>query len=563
MSSHDQRDAAMTRRDFLAAAAAAAGVVAATPWADTVALAATANPATGQADVPDEERRKVEAAIPAKAPATPRKARRLLIFDLNVGYGGHGSIRTANLAFTLMGRKTGAFETVVSHDPAVFTPESLRQFDAVFFNNTVGNLFEDPALRGSLVDFVYGGGGLMGVHATTVAFTRWPEGAKEDWPEFGIMLGARGANHRAPDEHVFIKLDAPSHPVNKAFGGADFDYRSEFFRVHEAYSRNRNRVLFSIDTAKTDMNQGPAYGKLVRPDGDYALAWVRQYGRGRAFYCTIAHAPSVFWDPKLLEFYLAATQFALGDLAAPTTPSAKLTEEVQVQETLGWRAGIETAATGKHTLFESIEMAGKLGALHLSGVIGLPVSADIPTGFGPGLTDDQRRQVRLKLDAECVRLVTCYVREVPADAAKRRALFAFARKMGIEALVASPPPEALDGIAKLCEEFDVALAIRNGDAKATPAYWQPEGLLKACQGRGKLIGVCGDVGAWSKAGVDTLKALAALKDHLIAVRLHDVPSVRAELPNGATGKVACTVGEVFLEMRRLGIKTILFTDEWP
>ena len=61
-----------------------------------------------------------------------------------MNYGGHGSIPTANLAFELMGRKTGAFETVVSRDPEVFRPESLRQFDAVFFNNTVGNLLHRP-----------------------------------------------------------------------------------------------------------------------------------------------------------------------------------------------------------------------------------------------------------------------------------------------------------------------------------------------------------------------------------------------------------------------------------
>jgi type 1 glutamine amidotransferase len=452
--------AAMTRRDFLAGAAAAAGVLA-TPWANSPAFAAAA--ATRPADeVPDEDRRKVEAAIPSKAPAKPRKARKLLIFDLNIGYGGHPSIRTANLAFTLMGRKTGAFETVVSHDPAVFKPESLRQFDAVFLNNTVGNLFEDPALRGSLVDFVYGGGGLMGVHGTTVAFTRWPEGAKEDWPEFGIMLGARGANHRAADEHVFIKLDDPGHPVNHAFGGEGFDYRSEFFRVHEAYSRNRDRVLFSIDTAKTDMNQGPAYGKLVRTDSDYALAWVRAYGRGRVFHCTIAHAPSVFWDPKLLEFYLAAAQFALGDLAAPTTPSAKLTPAVRAQEKLGWRLGLEAwGPGGKDTLAETCERAGKLGLLYVEGRIGQPVSKEFAAPFGPALTDDQRRAVRLVLDAAGVRLLTCAVPQMPADPTECRALWDFARRMGIEALVATPPPAALETVEKLCQQLDVALASRH------------------------------------------------------------------------------------------------------
>ena len=63
-----------------------------------------------------------------------------------------------------------------------------------------------------------GGGGLMGVHGTTVAFTRWP-GAVEDWPEFGLMLGARGANHREADEPVVLKCDDPTHPLVRAFGG--------------------------------------------------------------------------------------------------------------------------------------------------------------------------------------------------------------------------------------------------------------------------------------------------------------------------------------------------------
>jgi len=340
---------ALTRREFLGRAAVAASL-AVEPWL------AGAQPAA----VSEAERQKVEAAVPHQAVAKPRKPRKLLIFDLNVNYGGHGSIRTANLAFTLMGRKTGAFETVVSRDPAVFQRESLRQFDAVFFNNTVGNCFTDPALRQNLVEFVYAGGGLMGVHGTSVGFTQWP-GAKEDWPEFGLMIGARGANHRANDEHVFIKLDDPAHPVLQAFGAQGFDYRDEFFRVHDPYSRHRLRVLLSIDTARTDLSAGPRYGKLERADNDFALAWLRNYGRGRTFYCTIAHNPYVFWDPKMLRFYLAAAQFVLGDLPAPTIPSAKLTPAIRAQERLGWRLGVEAYTFHKFTLFEAIEKTAQLG----------------------------------------------------------------------------------------------------------------------------------------------------------------------------------------------------------
>jgi type 1 glutamine amidotransferase len=289
---------------------------------------AAADPTTPQAVVvpaslvKEADRLKIEAAIPAEAPAKPVRPRKLLIFDLNVGYGGHGSIPFANLAFTRMGQKTGAFTTVISHEPAVFAPESLKQFDAVFLNNTVGNLFEDPLLRKSFMDFVHGGGGLMGVHGTSVAFTRWP-GAIEDWPEFALMLGARGANHRDSRERVYIKLDDPQHPLNRVFNNRGFEYQDEYFRFHEPYSRDRVHVLLSIDTEKTNLDQGQFRGRRERADKDYALAWVRSYGRGRVFYCTIAHNAEVFCDPLMLRFYLGAIQFALGDLPATTTPSGK------------------------------------------------------------------------------------------------------------------------------------------------------------------------------------------------------------------------------------------------
>ena len=68
----------------------------------------------------------MEAALPAQAPAAPRKSRKLLIYDGNVGYGGHGSIPYANHAFTRMGEKTGAFTTEVSRR-SVRVPEGAPQ----------------------------------------------------------------------------------------------------------------------------------------------------------------------------------------------------------------------------------------------------------------------------------------------------------------------------------------------------------------------------------------------------------------------------------------------------
>ena len=293
----------------------------------------TGGPEDGGYVIGDADRAKIEAALPKAAPAAPKQPRKLLIYDVNVAYGGHPSRFHANLAFQEMGNKTDAFETVISRDPAVFEREALAEFDAVFFNNTVGNQFEDPKLRQNLLEFVYGGGGLMGVHGTSVAFWNWG-GSGDDWPEFGRMLGTRGAYHRANTEHVYMKIDSPGHPLLAPFPKDGFDLRDEFFRPCDPYSRSRVRVLFSIDTDKTDLSGKPA----EREDGDYAMAWVRNYGRGRVFYSTVAHNPYQFWDPVMLEFLLGATQFALGDLPAPTIPSARLCPAIAAQEKLGLAA---------------------------------------------------------------------------------------------------------------------------------------------------------------------------------------------------------------------------------
>jgi type 1 glutamine amidotransferase len=335
-----------------------------------------------------DERARIEQALPRKAPVQATKPRRLLIFTLNVGYGGHPSIAYANEAFSLMGRQTGAFEATVSGNPTVFRRETLCQFDAVFFNNTVGNCFTNAELRRDLLEFITAGGGLLGVHGTSVAFTRWP-GAVEDWPEFGRIIGARGASHKESNEHVYIKLDDPEHPLNRVFGSQGFEYRDEFFRVHEPYSRERVRVLFSIDTARTDVNQGQPRGDCLRTDNDYALAWVRNYGRGRVCYCTIAHNPYVFWDPKMLEFYLAALQFVLGDLPAPTIPSAKLTPATRAQEKLGWRLGLEACATNKPAFFEAVDKSRDLRLLCIGASSSQIVSRDTPKNLDPQLTDGE------------------------------------------------------------------------------------------------------------------------------------------------------------------------------
>ena len=104
----------------------------------------TGGPEDGGYVISDEDRAKIEAALPDKAPVAPKKARKLLIFDVNVVYGGHPSRFYANLAFQEMGKKTGAFEVVISRDQTVFERENLAEFDAVFPEQHGGQSVRGP-----------------------------------------------------------------------------------------------------------------------------------------------------------------------------------------------------------------------------------------------------------------------------------------------------------------------------------------------------------------------------------------------------------------------------------
>ena len=270
-----------------------------------------------------EDRERIEASLPKEAQAKPRKPRKLLVLDLNVAYGGHRSIPAENFALQQMGKETGAYEAVFSNDLDNLKYPKIKQFDAVYLNNTVGMIFVDPAVREGLVRFVREGGGLGGNHGTSHA--------SMDWPEFHDMIGVRRGVHRASTEKVWIKVDDPHSPLTAAFDDKEIFYEDEYFRFpNPPYSRDKLHVLLSIDVAKTDMNQGDVFvpgSNVARPDADYAVSWIRDYGKGHVFFCILGHNPTLFTTPVLAKYFLAGVQFMLGDLQADATPSAKLTAQ--------------------------------------------------------------------------------------------------------------------------------------------------------------------------------------------------------------------------------------------
>lgn len=264
--------------------------------------------------------------------AKPAKARKVLIYSHCNGFPHTQAIEAAKIAFPAMGKKTGAYECVISDDLANFEADKLQEFDAIIFSNTTGDLFTGKAfekcanrpakadeaktterLRKNLVEFVKGGKGIMGIHSAC--------DSSYGWREWGEMLGGYFIGH--PWAKIAVRNDDPQNPVNAAFGGKDFEIADEIYTFGpsrvlkwDAYGRDKNRVLLSVDMEKSKIAKGP------RADKDHGLAWIKNYGNGHTFYCAFGHDERAFVNPAVLQHMLAGLQFILGDLKADATPQA-------------------------------------------------------------------------------------------------------------------------------------------------------------------------------------------------------------------------------------------------
>jgi type 1 glutamine amidotransferase len=256
---------------------------------------------------------KIAAALPTENPAVPKKARKLLVFSKTAGFR-HGSIPTGIEAMQQMAAKTEAFEVTATEDDAWFEADKLKDFDAVLFLNTTGEVFKskeeerEDRLKKNLADFVKNGGGLAGIHSATDTY--------KNWKEFNDMMGGAFAGHPWHEKVRLKNLD-PRHPLTAAFEGKSFDVTDEIYQFREdTASPDERRMLLALSGEVEDTGKGK-FGK----DGLYPISWLDSYEKGRIFYCSLGHRDEIYWNPVIMKHYLAGLQYALGDLEADATPA--------------------------------------------------------------------------------------------------------------------------------------------------------------------------------------------------------------------------------------------------
>ena len=271
-------------------------------------------------------------ATSASAQETPRR----LLFLTHAGLYKHASLDDAERAVTAWGADAGFEVTTLEGylqdadalDLSMITAEYLDEFDGVMMM-TNGNLPMSVAQKRSLVDFVREGGAFIGVHNAALTFY--------DYPDYGEMLGGYFRRAIAQNRVFVLRVEDPDHPATRMLGPSWplvdelYEYGTAPWtaerpdenidvlfdnRIPMGFSRDRVRVLLSIDTGETDLE-----GLGLRAGGDYPQSWVRSFGAGRSFYTSIGHREDIWSnDPVFRAHVVGGIRWALGLEEGDATP---------------------------------------------------------------------------------------------------------------------------------------------------------------------------------------------------------------------------------------------------
>jgi len=215
---------------------------------------------------------------------------------------------------------------------------------------------------------------------------------------------------------------------------------------------------------------------------------------------------------KRMKRTVGVLAFALCICCLPKADAA--TEE-------NWRLGMQAYSFKEFTFFEAVDKTKALYMGYIEVYPGQTLSKEKPdVKTNHDMSSEDKKLMLQKLRQVGVKLTNYGVVPLPNDEAKCRKVFDFAREMGIESIVSEPPEEAFDLIDKLCEEYKINVVIHNHPEPSR--YWNPDTVLKVCQGRSKRIGACADTGHWMRSGVNPLEAIKKLKGRIISLHTKDL-----------------------------------------
>lgn len=171
--------------------------------------------------------------------------------------------------------------------------------------------------------------------------------------------------------------------------------------------------------------------------------------------------------------------------------------------------------------------------------------------FGYPATAEQIAAMRDLLAQHGLDCVTTGLEPTSADHEANRAVFEYARALGLRTIMVDPAPDALDSLEALVAEYDIRIGIHNHGEGFR--YSRIADVAAALDGRDERIGCIVDTGHYTRVGEDPVAALRTFAGRVYGLHLKDVVAANPAAPDAILGQGVVDLVGVFRALRDIAI----------
>lgn len=237
--------------------------------------------------------------------------------------------------------------------------------------------------------------------------------------------------------------------------------------------------------------------------------------------------------------FLSAAAFATASFAAPAILRANRRAE-DADPYGGFPMGIQSYTLRNFNRAEALR--------HIEG-LKIHFVELFQAHFATDSNDEQIKELQAQLDRARLKISAHGVNAFSKDHEANRKLFEFAKRANFKTITADPAPDSFDSLDKLCEEYQIRIAIHNHGPGHR--YDKLGDVQNAVKDRHKLIGACIDTGHVLRSDEDPVKWAAELGPRVFGLHIKDVKERKSQTHDVVIGTAHLDLVGLFKTLRKI------------